>query len=53
MLAPLVRSGYYVLTADGTVGFIDRMIDPGAITGDPAPDLISFMTALLGADQAP
>jgi hypothetical protein len=44
---------YYILTPDGTVAFIDTMIDPDKITSRSGPDLVSFMTALLASDQAP
>ena len=42
----------YVLTADGTVGFVDTMKDPA---GDRqvAGDLLSFMTDQLADDQDP
>jgi hypothetical protein len=42
---------YYVLTADGAVGFVDTMKDPGQIDRQAAGDLLSFMTGLLAADQ--
>jgi hypothetical protein len=41
----------YVLTADGTVGFVDTMKDPGRIDRQVAGDLLSFMTGLLAGDQ--
>jgi hypothetical protein len=41
----------YVLAADGTVGFIDTMKDPGQIDRQAAGDLLSFMTSLLADDQ--
>jgi hypothetical protein len=41
----------YVLTADGTVGFIDTMKDPSRIDRQVAGDLLSFMTGLLASDQ--
>ncbi len=44
---------YYVLTADGTVGFVEPMSDPAKLGRQAAPDLLSFMTGLLGADQSP
>ena|SRR5690349_19611411 len=34
----------YVLTADGTVGFVDTMKDPGRIDRQAAGNLLSFMT---------
>jgi cell wall assembly regulator SMI1 len=43
----------YVLTADGTVGFVDTMKDPGRIDRQVAGDLLSFMTDLLTDDQDP
>ncbi len=43
----------YVLTADGTVGFVDTMKDPGRIDRQVAGDLLSFMTDLLADDQDP
>lgn len=43
---------YYVLTADGTVGFVETMSDPAALARHMAPDLLSFMTGLLAADQS-
>jgi hypothetical protein len=43
---------YYILTASGTVAFIDTMLDPDTLASQSAPDLGSFMTALLAADQA-
>ena len=43
----------YVLTADGTVGFVDTMKDPGRIDRQAAGDLLSFMTGLLAGDQDP
>lgn len=42
---------YYVLTADGTVGFVDTMNDPGRIDRQVAGDLLLFMTGLLADDQ--
>ncbi len=52
---PVAGDGYgncYVLTADGTVGFVDTMKDPA---GDRqvAGDLLSFMTDQLADDQDP
>jgi hypothetical protein len=44
---------YYVLTADGTVGFVEAMSDPAALARHMAPDLLSFVTGLLAADQSP
>jgi hypothetical protein len=44
---------YYVLAADGTVGFVDTMKDPGRIHRQAAGDLLSFMTDLLADDQDP
>jgi hypothetical protein len=44
---------YYVLTADGTVGFVETMSDPAKLARQAAPDLLSFMTGLLAADQSP
>ena len=44
---------YYVLTADGTVGFVEPMSDPAKLARQAAPDLLSFMTGLLAADQSP
>jgi hypothetical protein len=41
------------LTADGTVGFVDTMKDPGRIDRQVAGDLLSFMTDLLADDQDP
>jgi hypothetical protein len=41
----------YVLTADGTVGFVDTMKDTGQIDRQAAGDLLSFMTGLLAGDQ--
>jgi hypothetical protein len=41
----------YVLTADGIVGFVDTMKDPGQIDRQVAGDLLSFMTGLLADDQ--
>ena len=41
----------YVLTADGTVGLVDTMKDPGQIDRRVAGDLLSFMTSLLADDQ--
>lgn len=43
----------YVLAADGTVGFVDTMKDPGRIDCQAAGDLLSFMTSLLADDQDP
>ena len=43
---------YYMLLADGTVGFVDTMADPGAIEEVEAPDLFSFIEELLAGDQA-
>ncbi len=43
----------YVLTADGTVGFVETMRDPGRIDRQAAGDLLSFMTGLLAGDQDP
>ena len=43
----------YVLTADGTVGFVDTMKDPGRIDRQVAGDPLSFMTDLLTDDQDP
>jgi len=43
----------YVLTADGAVGFVDTMKDPGQIDRQVAGDLLSFMTDLLADDQDP
>jgi hypothetical protein len=42
---------WYVLTADGTVGFVDTMKDPGQIDRQVAGDLLSFMIGLLADDQ--
>jgi hypothetical protein len=44
---------YYVLTADGTAGFVDTMKGPGRIDRQVADDLLSFMTGLLADDQDP
>ena len=44
---------YYVLTAEGTVGFVETMSDPGKLARRAGPDLLSFMTDLLEADQSP
>lgn len=41
----------YVLTGDGTIGFVDTMKDPGQIDRQVAGDLISFMIDLLANDQ--
>ena len=43
----------YVLTADGAVGFVDTMKDPGRIDRQVGGDLLSFMTGLLAGDQDP
>ena len=43
---------YYVLAQDGTVGFVDTMLDPGRIEQHVSNDLLSFMTDMLAADQA-
>jgi hypothetical protein len=42
---------YYVLTHDGSVGFVDTMKDPGQLDRLASSDLLSFMTGLLRADQ--
>ena len=42
---------YYVLTEDGTVGFVEPMSDPGRLERQVSADLLSFMTDLLAADQ--
>lgn len=42
---------YYVLTDNGTIGFVDSMKDPGRIDGQVSGDLLSFMTELLAPDQ--
>jgi hypothetical protein len=42
---------YYVLSDDGTVGFVDTMQDPGKIDRQAASDLLSFMIGLLAHDQ--
>jgi hypothetical protein len=42
---------YYVLSDDGTVGFVDTMQDPGKIDRQAASDLLSFMSGLLAHDQ--
>lgn len=44
---------YYVLTPNGPVGFVDVMKDPGQLDRQAAPDLLSFMSGLLRADQQP
>jgi hypothetical protein len=44
---------YYVLTVNGTVGFVDTMKGPGRIDHQAAGDLLSFMTGLLAGDQDP
>jgi hypothetical protein len=41
----------YVLTGDGTIGFVDTMKDPAQIDRQVAGDLISFMIGLLANDQ--
>jgi hypothetical protein len=43
----------YVLTADGTISFVDTMKDPGQIDHRAAGDLLSFMIGLLAGDQDP
>jgi hypothetical protein len=43
----------YILTADGIVGFVDTMNDPGRIDRQVAGDLLSFMADLLADDQDP
>ena len=43
---------YYVLTADGTVGFVETMSDTEKLARQAAPDLLSFMTGLLAADKS-
>jgi hypothetical protein len=42
---------YYVLTEEGTVGFVEPMSDPDRIARQVSADLLSFMADLLGADQ--
>jgi hypothetical protein len=42
---------YYVLTGDGTVGFVDTMKDPGQIGRQVAGNLLLFMIDLLANDQ--
>ncbi|WP_328991299.1 SMI1/KNR4 family protein [Kribbella sp. NBC_01245] len=44
---------YYMLLADGAVGFVDTMADPGVIEEVAAPDLFTFIEGLLANDQAP
>ena len=44
---------YYVLTLDEAVGFVDIMKDPGQLDRRAAPDLLSFMSGLLRANQQP
>ena len=44
---------YYVLTADGTVGFVETMSNPAKIAHQAGSDLLSFMTDLLAAGQSP
>jgi len=44
---------YFVLTPGATVGFVEPMSDPRILAGQVAPDLLSFMTDLLAADQGP
>ena len=43
----------YVLTADGAVGFVDTMRDPGRIDRRASGGLLSFMTSLLADEQDP
>jgi hypothetical protein len=42
---------YYVLSEDGTVGFVDTIKDPGRVDRKGAIDLLSFMIGLLAHDQ--
>ena len=44
---------YYVLTGDGTVGFVEPMSDPGRLGRQVSADLLSFMADLLAAQQVP
>lgn len=44
---------YYVLTPEGTVGFVETISDPGAIDGHPYADLFAFVEAVLIDDQVP
>ena len=43
---------FYVLAQDGTIGFVDTMIDPHRLERHVSDDLLSFMTDMLAADQA-
>lgn len=55
-LLPVAGDGcgnYYILAADGTVGFMDTMADPDRIDRRVANDLLSFMTSLLASEQDP
>jgi hypothetical protein len=47
-----LRGNYYVLAGDGIVGFVDTMSDPGSLERQVSGDLLSFMTDLLGVEQA-
>jgi SMI1 / KNR4 family (SUKH-1) len=42
---------YFVLTTEGSVGFVDTISDPGAIEGEPYSDLFAFVEAVLADDQ--
>lgn len=42
---------YYMLLADGSVGFVDTMSDPAVIDAVIAPDLFTFIETLLVDDQ--
>lgn len=43
---------YYVLLADGSVGFVDTMRDPEALDDTRQPDLFAFIEYILVDDQA-
>jgi hypothetical protein len=43
---------YYVLLADGSVGFVDTISDPDALDGRRHADLFGFVESILVDDQA-
>ena len=43
---------YYVLTGDGSVGFVDASAGPDALGGTKYPDLFTFVESILIDDQA-
>jgi hypothetical protein len=52
---PVAGDGFgncYVLAQDGTIGFVEAVVDPDRIQRHVSSDLLSFMIDMLAADQA-